>query len=69
MSSPREWMSRVRASLRGPGHDRDLRRELEFHLAMQAESEMRRGIPPPAQVAIVPRSPEGRAHAGHPLAW
>ena len=48
MSSPREWMSRVRASLRVPGHDRDLRRELEFHLAMQAESEMRRGIPPPA---------------------
>ena len=48
MSSPREWMSRVRASLRAPGHDRDLRRELEFHLAMQAESEMRRGVPPPA---------------------
>jgi predicted permease len=48
MSSPREWMSRVRASLRVPGHDRDLRRELEFHLEMQAESEMRRGIPPTA---------------------
>jgi predicted permease len=48
MPSPREWLSRVRASLRAPGHDRDLRQELEFHLAMQVESELRRGVPRPA---------------------
>src|SRR4051812_37707882 len=45
MRSPREWMSRVRASLLGTGHDRELRNELQFHLDMQADAEMRRGLP------------------------
>ena len=36
---------------------------LGFGLHRQVELEF------PAQVAIVPRNPEGRAHAGHPLAW